>query len=183
MHMPNTPVEEFDDGIEQLLKDSKNSTQLEIALSAQPRQIWRVAGALEEMRDSQYSTYQVEQLLGLLETGSIADVDPVLLKMLSINRQARRLYELYAQIHNIALTQDSVGLIWMAWAAHRGEEYDTITGQTPVASLDEQAKKDVEDDEIEVKQEAPLCMTCGTKMKPAGSCYVCEGCGSTSGVK
>ncbi len=27
----------------------------------------------------------------------------------------------------------------------------------------------------------PLCMTCGTKMRPAGSCYVCEGCGSTSG--
>jgi len=29
--------------------------------------------------------------------------------------------------------------------------------------------------------DAPLCMTCGTKMRPAGSCYVCEGCGSTSG--
>jgi ribonucleoside-diphosphate reductase alpha chain len=31
------------------------------------------------------------------------------------------------------------------------------------------------------KADAPLCMTCGTKMRPAGSCYVCEGCGSTSG--
>jgi ribonucleoside-diphosphate reductase alpha chain len=29
--------------------------------------------------------------------------------------------------------------------------------------------------------DAPLCMTCGIKMRPAGSCYVCEGCGSTSG--
>ena len=29
--------------------------------------------------------------------------------------------------------------------------------------------------------DAPLCLTCGTKMRPAGSCYVCEGCGSTSG--
>ncbi len=29
--------------------------------------------------------------------------------------------------------------------------------------------------------DAPLCMTCGTKMRPSGSCYVCEGCGSTSG--
>ena len=29
--------------------------------------------------------------------------------------------------------------------------------------------------------DAPICMTCGTKMRPAGSCYVCEGCGSTSG--
>jgi ribonucleoside-diphosphate reductase alpha chain len=29
--------------------------------------------------------------------------------------------------------------------------------------------------------DAPLCLTCGTKMRRAGSCYVCEGCGSTSG--
>jgi ribonucleoside-diphosphate reductase alpha chain len=29
--------------------------------------------------------------------------------------------------------------------------------------------------------DAPLCLTCGTKMRPAGSCYLCEGCGSTSG--
>jgi ribonucleoside-diphosphate reductase alpha chain len=31
------------------------------------------------------------------------------------------------------------------------------------------------------ESDAPLCFTCGTKMRPAGSCYVCEGCGSTSG--
>jgi ribonucleoside-diphosphate reductase alpha chain len=29
--------------------------------------------------------------------------------------------------------------------------------------------------------DSPLCMSCGVKMRPAGSCYVCEGCGSTSG--
>ncbi len=29
--------------------------------------------------------------------------------------------------------------------------------------------------------DAPMCMTCGVKMRPSGSCYVCEGCGSTSG--
>ncbi|MBV9594521.1 MAG: vitamin B12-dependent ribonucleotide reductase [Actinobacteria bacterium] len=29
--------------------------------------------------------------------------------------------------------------------------------------------------------DAPLRMNCGTKMRPAGSCFVCEGCGSTSG--
>ncbi|EWT05709.1 vitamin B12-dependent ribonucleotide reductase [Intrasporangium chromatireducens Q5-1] len=32
-----------------------------------------------------------------------------------------------------------------------------------------------------ISADAPICMTCGTKMRPAGSCYVCEGCGSTSG--
>jgi ribonucleoside-diphosphate reductase alpha chain len=29
--------------------------------------------------------------------------------------------------------------------------------------------------------DAPLCMSCGTKMRMAGSCFVCEGCGNTSG--
>jgi ribonucleoside-diphosphate reductase alpha chain len=29
--------------------------------------------------------------------------------------------------------------------------------------------------------DAPVCYSCGAKMRPAGSCYVCEGCGSTSG--
>jgi len=29
--------------------------------------------------------------------------------------------------------------------------------------------------------DAPLCLICGTKMRPSGSCYVCEGCGATSG--
>ncbi|HKR49559.1 MAG TPA: vitamin B12-dependent ribonucleotide reductase [Pseudonocardiaceae bacterium] len=38
---------------------------------------------------------------------------------------------------------------------------------------------------IEAKQglhaDAPLCYTCGVKMQPAGSCYLCSSCGSTSG--
>ena len=33
----------------------------------------------------------------------------------------------------------------------------------------------------EFSADAPLCVSCGTKMRPSGSCYVCEGCGSTSG--
>ena len=34
---------------------------------------------------------------------------------------------------------------------------------------------------MDIAHDAPLCMTCGTKMRPSGSCHVCEGCGSTSG--
>ena len=34
---------------------------------------------------------------------------------------------------------------------------------------------------IGTSADAPLCMNCGTKMRQAGSCFVCEGCGSTSG--
>ena len=29
--------------------------------------------------------------------------------------------------------------------------------------------------------DAPLCLSCGVKMRPSGSCFVCESCGSTSG--
>ncbi|MSY10488.1 MAG: vitamin B12-dependent ribonucleotide reductase, partial [Actinobacteria bacterium] len=32
-----------------------------------------------------------------------------------------------------------------------------------------------------IKSDAPLCMTCGVKMRASGACYVCEGCGNTSG--
>ncbi len=31
------------------------------------------------------------------------------------------------------------------------------------------------------ESDAPLCFNCGVKMRPSGSCHVCEGCGSTSG--
>ncbi len=46
-------------------------------------------------------------------------------------------------------------------------------GRTPFTEVDEAHHTQASD--------APLCLTCGTKMRPAGSCYVCEGCGSTSG--
>ncbi|WP_069817240.1 vitamin B12-dependent ribonucleotide reductase [Streptomyces sp. TP-A0874] len=35
--------------------------------------------------------------------------------------------------------------------------------------------------QLGVNADAPLCFSCGTKMRRAGSCYLCEGCGSTSG--
>ena len=36
------------------------------------------------------------------------------------------------------------------------------------------------DYEIEV-EDIPVCWTCNVSMRKAGNCYVCEGCGSTSG--
>ncbi|MEW2356489.1 vitamin B12-dependent ribonucleotide reductase [Spirillospora sp. NPDC029432] len=55
--------------------------------------------------------------------------------------------------------------------------------ETPAAAPAPEAHSSME--VIESRQgrtaDAPLCLTCGTKMRPAGSCYVCEGCGSTSG--
>ncbi|WP_395109247.1 vitamin B12-dependent ribonucleotide reductase [Actinomadura sp. SCN-SB] len=55
--------------------------------------------------------------------------------------------------------------------------------ETPAPAAAQEAHSSME--VIESRQgrtaDAPLCLTCGTKMRPAGSCYVCEGCGSTSG--
>ena len=36
-------------------------------------------------------------------------------------------------------------------------------------------------DSMGIKSDAPLCMTCGVKMRMSGACFVCEGCGNTSG--
>jgi ribonucleoside-diphosphate reductase alpha chain len=35
--------------------------------------------------------------------------------------------------------------------------------------------------QLGLNADAPLCFSCGTRMRRAGSCYLCEGCGSTSG--
>ena len=59
-------------------------------------------------------------------------------------------------------------------------------GQPPAqAQLPAQAQPHSSMEVLESQQgrtaDAPLCLICGTKMRPAGSCYVCEGCGATSG--
>jgi ribonucleoside-diphosphate reductase alpha chain len=54
------------------------------------------------------------------------------------------------------------------------------SGETRITSV-ATSTADVLSNITGVKVDAPLCMTCGTKMRPSGSCYVCEGCGSTSG--
>jgi ribonucleoside-diphosphate reductase alpha chain len=43
------------------------------------------------------------------------------------------------------------------------------------------SRKDILNSAQARSADAPLCMNCGTKMRPAGSCYACEGCGATSG--
>ncbi len=59
----------------------------------------------------------------------------------------------------------------------------TGTGQAGVRRADISVGSSTELLELQQGKaaDAPLCLTCGTKMRPAGSCYVCEGCGSTSG--
>ena len=75
---------------------------------------------------------------------------------------------------------------------------DDLEHTTPVAELDTVAKSaDAKFEAVTsksygsstelfeaisgIKSDAPLCMTCGVKMRISGACYVCEGCGNTSG--
>ncbi len=69
-------------------------------------------------------------------------------------------------------------------AEEAGVEYTPpVIQDTPAAAVAERVGSSTEALEMLMGKasDAPLCFTCGTKMRPAGSCYVCEGCGSTSG--
>ncbi|SDZ07788.1 ribonucleoside-diphosphate reductase, adenosylcobalamin-dependent [Amycolatopsis xylanica] len=63
------------------------------------------------------------------------------------------------------------------------EELRTSVESTRPRPIEETAHSTAELMELHLGKaaDAPLCMTCGTKMRPAGSCYACEGCGATSG--
>ena len=59
-------------------------------------------------------------------------------------------------------------------------EPSPLAAETPAAS-GAHSSAELLEEITGTASDAPLCMTCGIKMRPAGSCYVCEGCGSTSG--
>src|SRR6476661_5988485 len=58
---------------------------------------------------------------------------------------------------------------------------EKVTPEGPKSVKEAHSSADLHELVTGTATDAPLCMTCGTKMRPAGSCYVCEGCGSTSG--
>ena len=72
-----------------------------------------------------------------------------------------------------------------AWTEVTGIRFDTTSGAGAASAREVSNDIHSSQDLLEQFQgktaDAPMCMTCGTKMRPAGSCYVCEGCGSTSG--
>jgi ribonucleoside-diphosphate reductase alpha chain len=61
------------------------------------------------------------------------------------------------------------------------ESNNRLTGEARPAPIYVGSSTELLELQLGKAADAPLCMTCGTKMRPAGSCYVCEGCGSTSG--
>ncbi|MFD5474406.1 vitamin B12-dependent ribonucleotide reductase [Streptomyces sp. NPDC127105] len=82
---------------------------------------------------------------------------------------------------------DEVDVEGLAQSAPRQTELKAVA--TPKAEVEpakpapQQAHTSAELVEMQlgIQADAPLCFSCGTKMQRAGSCYICEGCGSTSG--
>jgi ribonucleoside-diphosphate reductase alpha chain len=65
--------------------------------------------------------------------------------------------------------------------AEREERREPAATPRPAAPAETHSSVELLESHQGRTADAPLCLTCGTKMRPAGSCYVCEGCGSTSG--
>jgi ribonucleoside-diphosphate reductase alpha chain len=84
-------------------------------------------------------------------------------------------------------SDDEVDVEGLAQSAPRAQELKAVA--TPKAEVEvakpapQQAHTSAELVEMQlgIQADAPLCFSCGTKMQRAGSCYICEGCGSTSG--
>ncbi|MEU1038772.1 vitamin B12-dependent ribonucleotide reductase [Streptomyces sp. NPDC005551] len=84
-------------------------------------------------------------------------------------------------------TDEEMDVEGLAQSAPRAQELKAVA--TPKAEAEavkpvpQQAHTSAELVEMQlgIQADAPLCFSCGTKMQRAGSCYICEGCGSTSG--
>jgi ribonucleoside-diphosphate reductase alpha chain len=101
--------------------------------------------------------YTADERARQLQTGSYAEVDEVTEQDMESSAQSAQVH--VAPVTAIAERAKATSAV-STTARSSTELLEAITG----ASAD-----------------APLCMGCGTKMRPAGSCFVCEGCGSTSG--
>ncbi|WP_435282105.1 vitamin B12-dependent ribonucleotide reductase [Streptomyces koelreuteriae] len=82
--------------------------------------------------------------------------------------------------------EDEVDVEGLAQSAPRAQELKAVTPPANEAAAQpapQQAHTSAELVEMQlgIQADAPLCFSCGTKMQRAGSCYICEGCGSTSG--
>ncbi|EST38489.1 vitamin B12-dependent ribonucleotide reductase [Streptomycetaceae bacterium MP113-05] len=62
-----------------------------------------------------------------------------------------------------------------------GAAADGPEARTAPATREAHNSTELVEMQLGLNADAPLCFSCGTKMRRAGSCYLCEGCGSTSG--
>ncbi|MFF7167334.1 vitamin B12-dependent ribonucleotide reductase [Streptomyces sp. NPDC008086] len=84
-------------------------------------------------------------------------------------------------------SEDEVDVEGLAQSAPRAQELKAVATPKAEASAAKPAPQqahtsaELVEMQLGIQADAPLCFSCGTKMQRAGSCYICEGCGSTSG--
>jgi ribonucleoside-diphosphate reductase alpha chain len=76
-------------------------------------------------------------------------------------------------------TDDEMDVEGLSQSAPRQRESET--GQRGPVPAEAHSSTELLEMQLGLNADAPLCFSCGTKMRRAGSCYLCEGCGSTSG--
>ncbi|WP_329138884.1 vitamin B12-dependent ribonucleotide reductase [Streptomyces sp. NBC_00670] len=85
------------------------------------------------------------------------------------------------------LDDEDVDVEGLAQSAPRAQELKAVATPKAEAAAALPAPKqahtsaELVEMQLGIQADAPLCFSCGTKMQRAGSCYICEGCGSTSG--
>ncbi|MBA0051965.1 vitamin B12-dependent ribonucleotide reductase [Streptomyces sp. AJS327] len=108
---------------------------------------------------------------------------------LGIHSAAERQRHLETGSYEPSEELDVQGLAQSAPTAGTGERRDTgerersaDVPQAPApAPAEAHNSTELMEMQLGLNADAPLCFSCGTKMRRAGSCYLCEGCGSTSG--
>ncbi|MFD3582974.1 vitamin B12-dependent ribonucleotide reductase [Streptomyces sp. NPDC058683] len=84
-------------------------------------------------------------------------------------------------------SEDEVDVEGLAQSAPRAQELKAVAAPKAEAVAAKPALQqahtsaELVEMQLGIQADAPLCFSCGTKMQRAGSCYICEGCGSTSG--
>ncbi|MFJ8201486.1 vitamin B12-dependent ribonucleotide reductase [Streptomyces sp. NPDC096152] len=81
---------------------------------------------------------------------------------------------------------EEVDVEGLAQSAPRAQELKAVAPKAEVEAAKPAPKQahtsaELVEMQLGIQADAPLCFSCGTKMQRAGSCYICEGCGSTSG--
>jgi ribonucleoside-diphosphate reductase alpha chain len=105
--------------------------------------------------------------------------------------ETREEYGIFTADERTAQVAESYGAAPAVAPAEEDVDVESLRASAPVESSghthteDEAphgvAKPPKQPGESRTAVDAPLCFTCGVSMRPAGSCYVCEQCGSTSG--
>jgi ribonucleoside-diphosphate reductase alpha chain len=103
---------------------------------------------------------------------------------LGIHSAEERQRHLETGSYEPSLEDDEMDVEALAQSAPRQQEsLKAVTAPQAEIPAPKQAHTSAELVEMQlgISADAPLCFSCGTKMQRAGSCYICEGCGSTSG--